>query len=147
VASGSQAAVAAKMMPKARLTARPTRAPRNIAGASSARAERSGWPRVSSSTTSSAARLTREMVAMARTSAPRLRGAMVASVRTKWNTMLPAAAAAIHWAMLKQALTGWICCSRSDSAWDAPTMATTASGGSRNTAGARMASNGPMVAT
>src|SRR5215216_5304907 len=147
MASGSQAAVAAKMTPKARLRARPTRAPRTIAGASSVSADRNGWPRVSSSTSRSDARLTNEMVAMARTSAARLRGDMVASVRTRWNTMLPAAAAAINWATLKQALTGWTRCSRSDRAWEAPTMTTTARGGSRNTAGARIASDGSMVAT
>src|SRR5512132_1387335 len=147
MAWGSQAAVAAKMTPKARLRARPTRAPRTIAGASSVSADRSGWPRVSSSTSSSAARLTREMVTMARTSAPRFCGDVVASSRTRWNTMLPAAAAAIHWATLKQALTGWIRCSRSDNASDTPTMATKATGGRRNTAGARIASNGSMVAT
>ena len=64
----------------------------------------------------------------------------VASTRSRWYTALPVAAALIHWATLKHALTGWIRCSRSERAWESTTMATTATGGRRNTAGARTAS-------
>src|SRR4029450_1534504 len=95
----------------------------------------------------SAARLTRKMATMATISATRLRGDTVASPWSRWNMMLPAAAALIHWAMLKQALTGGIRWRRSETAWDATTMATSGSGGSRNTAGARIASKRSMVAT
>ena len=55
--------------------------------------------------------------------------------------MLPAAAAAIHWATLKAALTGWMRCRPSEKVWARPTTSTASRGGSTKMAGARMASN------
>jgi hypothetical protein len=129
------------MTPKATLTVQPITDPRTIAGARSARTGLSGCCLVISSTDVSAMRLTTDTATMATISAHRLPGPTVSSGRWRWNTKLPAAAALIHWATLKQALVGWIRWRDSDSALPRPATITTVRGGSRKIAGARTASN------
>ena len=141
IAWGTQAAVAEKITPKARLTVQPIREPGTIAGARSASTALRGCCLAISSTATSAMRLTTDTASMATTSAHRLSGPRVPSGRSRWNTKLPAAAALIHWATLKQALVGWMRCRDSDSPWARATTSTTVRGGSRKIAGARTASN------
>src|SRR4029453_8125684 len=139
--------MATNTMPRARLTIPATSDPRTIAGASLV-SRTSGAPAPASERTGkNGARLTAEMARVAAASATRLRPDADGPASTALMTRLPAAAAVIHWATLKQALTGWMRITPSESATASP-MASTASTPDRtSTTGTKTASNRSMAST
>src|SRR4029453_8728175 len=100
--------MATKAIPRARLTIPPTSDPRTNAGASLARNPSDAPPPASHRTVTNAPKLTAEIASVAATRARRLRPVGDGPASTALMTRLPAAAVAIHWATLKQILTGWM---------------------------------------
>src|SRR5215211_645703 len=139
--------MATKTTPRARLTIPPTTDPRTNAGASLVRNPSDAPPPASQRTVTNAPRFTTEMASVAAARAMRLRPDGEGPVSRRWRTRLPAAAVIINWATLKQALTGWMRITPSETATESPTASTASMPDRTRTAGIRTASNRSMATT